>query len=154
MRVTVDADCGKIKLLWKIFKGVLLCRKFPDKINRTKRGYHLIWYGLNISIKKHFVYRKFIGDDWNRIRLDMNPKRVGQVLFTKKRVWIKKDRWERVKYCKICKLPLTRFWVFKYNNYYCIHCGVKNVKILEVIERRREFLFNSFLSRISNFEYL
>lgn len=148
MRITVDIDSdSKLNLLWKLSKGLLLCRKIPE-IKRTSRGYHLIWYGLKISFKRHFLYRKFIGDDENRIRLDMNPKRLGQVLFTEKRVFLMKGRkLKPIKYCRICRLPLTKFWVFRNREYYCIRCGSKkDVVAYEQIVKRREEIFNSLIS--------
>jgi hypothetical protein len=151
MRITIDADTNsKISLLWKIFKGLLLCHRLPDEIKTTSRGYHMIWYGLKIDFNKHFLYRRFIGDDENRIRLDMNPKRTGQVLFTSKDVFIRKDKkWERMKYCRICHLPLTKFWVYKYDTYYCINCGSKkNVLLYERLVQRRNQLFNSLLLKV------
>jgi hypothetical protein len=154
IRVTIDSDSNsRLSLLWKIFKGFILCRKFPDEIRKTSKGYHLIWYGLKIDFKKHFVYRKFIGDDPHRILLDMNPKRIGQVLFTSKMVLVKKNggTWEKMKHCKICGMPLTLFWVYKYDDYYCIKCGVQNVKLLERINRvRDEQLFKLIIFLITH----
>lgn len=154
MIVTIDCDGGRISLLWKIFKGLLICRRFPDEIYRTLKGYHLIWYGLKIDFKKHFLYRKFIGDDLNRIKLDMNPKRIGQVLFTDKKVWIKRKNWEAVRTCSICKKYLTWCWVVKNGEYYCLDCGKKNTNLWKRVYERRERLFNSLLSRISDFRKL
>jgi hypothetical protein len=152
IRVTIDSDSNnRLSLLWKIFKGLLLCKKFPE-IKKTSKGYHLIWGGLKIDFKKHFVYRKFIGDDINRIHLDMNPKRIGQVLFTSKMVLVKKNdgSWEKMKHCKICGMPLTQFWVYKYDNYYCIKCGVQNVKLLERVNQMRDEQLFKFLDRVKS----
>jgi hypothetical protein len=153
--VTVDADCGKLKFLWKIFKGVLITHRLPDETERTKKGYHAIWRGLNIDFKKHFVYRKFIGDDENRIKFDMHPKRIGQVLFTGKEVFInEKGEWKPVKYCDVCNKSLTEYWVWRPDKYYCIRCGAGDVKVLRAVQKRREKLFNNFLKRISKFKMI
>ena len=89
MRVTIDLDSkSRIKLYWSVFKGILLCRKFPDVIRNSSggRGYHIIWRGLNISEEQMFKYREWIGDDPNRLYLDRSSNRVKQILFTKKEV--------------------------------------------------------------------
>jgi len=53
----------------------------------TGRGYHLINYGIKAPPKKIFELRRKIGDDPNRIKLDMcSKKRMTQVLFTSKKV--------------------------------------------------------------------
>jgi DNA-directed RNA polymerase beta' subunit len=150
MRVTCDIDSNnRLKLLFSIFKGLLVCRKFPE-IEKSQRGYHLIWKGLKISFKKSLAYRKFIGDDYSRLKFDMNPKRVGQVLFNSKQVWIKNaktKKWEKMKYCKICSTPLPHFWVYRENNYYCINCGrEKNVILIEKLDNYKEERFFKFLS--------
>jgi hypothetical protein len=151
IRVTIDIDSNnKIVVLWSLLKGLLLLHRFPDEIERTRRGIHYIWHGLDIDFKKHFVYRKFIGDDENRIRLDMHPKRIGQVLFTGKEVFInEKGEWKPVKYCDVCSKPLTEYWTWRPDKYYCIRCGSGNVKVLKAVHRRREKLFNNFLKKIS-----
>jgi len=94
MRITIDIDTrNKLILLWKIFKGTILLEQFPDEIKSSAsgRGYHLIWYNqfLEQNITEAFnnmiKYRKLIGDDKNRIRLDMlTPHRVPQIMFTDK----------------------------------------------------------------------
>jgi len=85
MRVTIDYDSESyIGLLWRILKGIFLCKKLPN-IKKSSKGYHLVWSGLNISERDMFKYRKIIGDDKNRIRLDRcSKKRIKQVLFTEK----------------------------------------------------------------------
>jgi DNA-directed RNA polymerase beta' subunit len=149
MRVTCDIDSNnKLELLFSIFKGLLVCRKFPE-IEKSQRGYHLIWKELNISFEKSLAYRKFIGDDDSRLKFDMNPKRVGQVLFNSKQVWIKNvktKKWEKMKYCRICGTPLPHFWVYRENNYYCINCGrKKDVILLEKLNDYKEKRFTQFL---------
>ena len=88
MRVTCDIDTkNKVKLVWSLIKGCILCGKFPDEIRETKKGYHFIWRGLNINEKRSLWYRRIIGDDPNRIFLDScSNKRITQVLFSEKRV--------------------------------------------------------------------
>jgi len=87
MRVTVDIDTkNPLVLLTAILKGIILCRSFPE-IESSRRGFHLIWYGLNIDEETMLRYRRIIGDDENRIRLDsISDKRIKQVLFTEKKV--------------------------------------------------------------------
>ena len=68
----------------------LMHRKF-SRIEIMKssggRGWHIIVYDVNIGEKEMFSARKFIGDDANRIKLDMSSrKRIRQVLFDKKEV--------------------------------------------------------------------
>lgn len=103
MRITIDQDSRSLmSLAWKMFKGIIgiwmVAREFrllPDEIelSATKKGYHLIWYDLKISEKQMFLLRKFIGDDPNRLWLDMcSPKRIKQVLFTSKRIIYYKKR--------------------------------------------------------------
>jgi len=86
MRVTVDIDSkNPIVLTIAIIKGIILCRSFPQ-IEKSRRGFHLIWHGLNIDEKKMLLYRRLIGDDENRIMLDsISDKRIKQVLFTEKK---------------------------------------------------------------------
>jgi len=90
MRVTIDLDDKRWwKVMWTIFKGCLITKKFPDEVRKsaTGKGYHIIWRDLDIDEIRMFRYRKIIGDDKNRIKLDLvSRKRVSQVLFTKKKV--------------------------------------------------------------------
>jgi hypothetical protein len=90
MRVTIDLDSKNIfKFMFTLIKGLALIRRPPDVIRKSPsgKGYHFIWRGLNITQEQAYAYRKFIGDDKNRIRLDQSSnKRVKQVLFTKKEV--------------------------------------------------------------------
>jgi hypothetical protein len=54
----------------------------------TRKGFHIAWRGLDINEKKMYRYRYLIGDDRNRIWLDMiDDWRAKQVLFTEKEVW-------------------------------------------------------------------
>jgi len=156
MRITIDLDnCSVLKLFFTIFKGLVLCRKFPDEIEKTKRGFHLIYFDVPISIRKHYAYRYFIGDDYERIKFDMNKKRAIQVLFNEKVVYQKVNGvWKRVKYCPICSTPLTNKWVYVDGNYYCINCGSKNVKVLKKVKEKRDKILFSILSKISKFTCL
>ena len=90
MRVTIDLDDKRWwKVMWVLLKGCLIFRKFPDEVrlSATGKGYHIIWRGLNISEAEMFRYRKIIGDDKNRVGLDLaSRKRVPQVLFKEKQV--------------------------------------------------------------------
>jgi len=90
MRVTIDLDSkSNFKFMWTLIKGLALIRKPPEmiRLSASGRGYHFIWRGLNITQEQAYLYRRIIGDDKNRIRLDkLSTKRVKQVLFTKKQV--------------------------------------------------------------------
>jgi len=89
MRITVDLDDKRWwKVLWVVFKGCLLIRKFPDEIrvSATGKGYHIIWRNVDVDHTTMLRYRKIIGDDRNRIKLDAMTGRVTQVLFKKKTV--------------------------------------------------------------------
>jgi hypothetical protein len=90
MRVTIDLDSkNPFILFWVLLKGLCICKKLPDSIRKSpnKKGYHIIWSGLNITENQMLRYRRLIGDDENRIKLDSSSKkRVKQILFTKKRV--------------------------------------------------------------------
>lgn len=113
MRVTIDLDDNStLKMIWTAIKGTILCRKLPYKIRKTERGWHLIWKGLKISEEESIEYRRRIGDDENRIKLDEEcSKRIKQVLFCEKKVfyydgifpmWIGKEGREGIKTCPLC----------------------------------------------------
>ncbi|MEM1543712.1 MAG: hypothetical protein QXP52_02250 [Candidatus Aenigmatarchaeota archaeon] len=119
MRVTVDLDDNSLfKMLCVAVKGTILCKKLPFKIRRTERGWHLIWKGLNISEEKSIEYRRKLGDDENRIKLDLEcSKRIRQVLFTEKQVfyyggifprWIGKEGREPIKICPLCQKEVIK----------------------------------------------
>jgi len=77
---------GKILFWYRIILGYILMRKFPE-IRVTSKGLHLVWRNNKISVKKMFKYRLLLGDDLNRLYLDMiSWKRINQVLFTKKEI--------------------------------------------------------------------
>ena len=88
MRVTIDLDDQSLlSFIITITKGYIMLKRLPDLTRRTKKGYHLIWRHLNISQNKSYILRKFIGDDKNRLSLDMSSKkRIKQILFTTKKV--------------------------------------------------------------------
>jgi hypothetical protein len=88
MRVTVDIDSkSKLSLWWVLFKGRILLGKTADNIHKTRKGWHVIWHSLPMTEEASFTYRKILGDDKNRIRLDhFSNKRLHQVLFSEKRV--------------------------------------------------------------------
>jgi hypothetical protein len=85
MRVSIDLDShNRLKLQWALLKGRMLCKKPADRIYKTKHGFHIIWESINIPEETMFRYRKIIGDDSNRIKLDMHGHRLKQVLFSEK----------------------------------------------------------------------
>lgn len=91
MRLTLDIDDTDRKNLKTVCrKGKKLCGKRPDRIYRTKHGFHLIWdtvkrFGRDITEEECFSLRKRLGDDTNRIKLDEHGHRLKQVLFSEKR---------------------------------------------------------------------
>jgi len=84
VRITIDNDSPhEILWLWSILKGMYFFKKLPDKIRRTERGIHIVWY--NVKTRNPLVARKVVGDDKKRIELDiLSKKRITQVLFTEK----------------------------------------------------------------------
>lgn len=91
MRVTVDLDSWWFTDLQKtIIKAEQIGLGFPHKIRKspTKRGYHLIWYGLNLSEDDTIKIREILNDDPIRVKLDKErPNKPKQVLFTKKKIY-------------------------------------------------------------------
>jgi hypothetical protein len=92
MRLTIDIDdLSKEKLRWTCRKGKKLCDRRPDRIYRTRHGYHLIWdavkkFGRDITEEEMFELRRKLGDDENRIKLDLHGHRIRQVLFDQKQI--------------------------------------------------------------------
>ena len=89
MRVTIDIDSHNIfSLGFVLLKGIILCRKLPYYFRKTRKGFHIGFRGLSISIPVMYKYRFIIGDDRNRIALDMERKKtIQQVLFTEKKIY-------------------------------------------------------------------
>jgi len=85
MRISIDLDNdSSLKLFWAIAKGHYFLGKFPEKIRKTERGVHII-YRDTISENESIKYRKLIGDDRNRVALDLSSDlRIRQILFTEK----------------------------------------------------------------------
>jgi len=85
MRITVDIDTKNPLVLFNsLLRGLILLRKIPF-IEESNRGFHLIWHGVDMPESDTYKYRLLIGDDENRVRLDMiSEKRIKQVLFTHK----------------------------------------------------------------------
>lgn len=65
----------------------MLIGRMPDRIYKTRKGYHCIWEGLPISEETSMRWRKLIGDDSHRIALDKQGKRIRQVLFCQKDIF-------------------------------------------------------------------
>lgn len=81
----MDSDSPyEIVWAWRTLKGLYFLRKLPEKVRQTERGIHLIYSDLPITENKMLMLRKAIGDDENRIRLDMIGNRLQNVLFTEK----------------------------------------------------------------------
>jgi hypothetical protein len=90
VRVSLDYDNHNvIKLIYYLAKGIAINRKLPSMIRKTRRGFHCVYRGLNISEREMFVRRYRLGDDLRRIHLDMScPKKPKQVLFSRKEVYV------------------------------------------------------------------
>jgi len=90
MRVSCDYDDHNvIKLVYYLAKGIAINKKFPSMIRKTKRGFHVVFSGCSINEREMFLRRYRLGDDSNRIWLDMScPKKPKQVLFSKKIVYV------------------------------------------------------------------
>jgi len=90
VRVSLDYDDHNIiKLAYYLAKGIAINRKFPSMIRKTRRGFHCVYRGLNISEREMFVRRYRLGDDSKRLWLDMScPKKPKQVLFSKKIIYV------------------------------------------------------------------
>ena len=90
MRVSLDYDNHNIlKLIYYLAKGIAINRKFPSMIRKTRRGFHCVYRGLDISEREMFMRRYRLGDDSKRLWLDMScPKKPKQVLFSEKIVYV------------------------------------------------------------------
>lgn len=71
-------------------KGKKVCGKRPDRIYRTRHGFHLIFMdvqkeGRPITEEECKTMRETLGDDSNRLRLDSYTGRLHQVLFSEKK---------------------------------------------------------------------
>lgn len=117
MRVTIDIDkTNPITLFTCLMKGIIVCKRLPKKIRRTSKGFHIVWYGLNIDKRTMLKYRLLIGDDKKRVMLDMKArKRITQVLFCEKIVyyyhalhprWINR-KGEKITVCPVCGHPIS-----------------------------------------------
>jgi hypothetical protein len=76
-----------------LIKGYYKLRKLP-KIEESNRGYHLIYFTEINDFRRICVLRRIIGDDKNRVRLDLlSTNKIKQVLFNKKYVKYYKKNW-------------------------------------------------------------
>lgn len=107
MLITADVDGSELNFAKALAKGLYFLGKLPDEVRLTAKGYHLIYRNIE-SKKNEFILRKIIGDDFNRILLDMRGTRITNVLFNKKIVktfgfayskWFGSKKNERVKKC-------------------------------------------------------
>lgn len=88
MRLTLDIDgLKRNQLLYSIIKiNQLFYHGIIDEIymSSSKKGYHIIIYGLKITFEDCINFRKMLGDDRRRIYIDKIRDRQGhstQVLF-------------------------------------------------------------------------
>lgn len=72
-------------LLNSILRGFFLLKRLPDTIRQTSKGFHVIYYGINVTEDRSYRLRFCLLDDTNRLRLDLlSPKRITNVLFSEK----------------------------------------------------------------------
>jgi len=96
---------------------------------KTRKGFHIITYGFDFGTedlkereKRCLIARKWCGDDPERIKHDMNPKRFKQVLFTNKKVDVfRKSKPRILLYCFSCHKPLIHHFIydFKTRRFFC-----------------------------------
>lgn len=86
VRITCDLDStSTLTLANSLLRGIFLLRRLPDTIRQTSKGFHVIYYGINATEDRSYKLRWIIGDDPNRISLDLkSPLRISQVLFSEK----------------------------------------------------------------------
>lgn len=89
MRLTLDIDSKKE--LRECFRRIDECFSLDiiDEVweSSSKRGYHVVIYGLNFSFEEVTAWRYMLGDDRKRIYIDTIRQKRGhatQVLFTSK----------------------------------------------------------------------
>lgn len=149
IRLTIDLDSDSLlRLSFSLFKGFLVAGKLPEEIKRTQRGFHLIYYGIEIPYEKNFAYRKFIGDDESRIKLDMHKKRIAQIMFDEKKAFVRiGSAFYRAPSCSICGVDLPYFFVFLGGKFYCSKCFKmgKRAKARYLAKKSREKAFLSFI---------
>jgi hypothetical protein len=110
LRLTIDLDKRKSlrKILIKI--NSFFNAKIIDEIwvSASKRGYHLISYGIKADYDIMFLMRQIFGDDKWRIKIDMlKRKYTGNGLDV---LWTQKGKKKAIKiydkFNKINKLPV------------------------------------------------
>jgi len=90
MRVTIDLDTLEKQTLRRVCrKGKKVCGKRPDRIYRTRHGFHIIFdnvqrEGRPITEEECIMLREKLGDDPRRVHLDSYTGRLHQVLFENK----------------------------------------------------------------------
>ena len=86
MRVTVDLDTKDFRELQKTLRaGFDLKLGVPNKIEKTRKGYHIVWRGKELSFDEAMAFRIMLGDDDMRILFDLFTEHK-QVLFRRKRI--------------------------------------------------------------------
>lgn len=93
MRITVDLDTKDFGELQETIRaGLDLGLGVPGKIEKTRKGYHIVWRNKDLSFDEALAFRVILGDDEMRVFFDLTtvPR---QVLFKRKRVKKVKGRW-------------------------------------------------------------
>ena len=102
MRVTVDLDYPSELQFLKVFFTLKLFTNIIEAF-RTRKGYHLQAYNLpKMSEKELYEFRRFLGDDENRVYFDEKLHgKPEQVLFARRHGRIR----ERLLWENIVALP-------------------------------------------------
>jgi len=70
-----------------LLRGLYFLHRLPDVIRQTSKGFHVIYHGINVTEDMSYNLRWILGDDRNRLRLDLlSPLRITNVLFSEKTV--------------------------------------------------------------------
>ena len=159
MRVTIDLDTkNPFKVTKTILKGMYYCRKIPSRFRFTTKGIHLIWDGMNISFAESIYYRAMIGDDLNRMLLDLSSeKRIKQVLFDEKTIFTQgfilasscrsagiNPKGRDLTLCPKCNQPISYSMDYRTDEKNHIEVYHKNSDNICVIKRKKFSIINIF----------
>ena len=109
MRITVDLDYPSQLQLLKTYFNMKTMGIVEIAESSGGKGYHLIVSGLPLSFQQAIEIRRWLGDDQQRIKFDLqhkNQSKPKQILFTKKGK--KRIRWLTEK--NILALPFYSKW--------------------------------------------
>jgi hypothetical protein len=96
VRVTIDMDSKNLLELLKCYYNLAhMAQAFGSDVEayETRRGYHIIAYGLPISQEEALYLREVYGDDQARIDIDARQvEKPKQILWTHKRMKASRQR--------------------------------------------------------------